>query len=250
MSFQDHFSQDSESYVAARPTYPADLFRFVSEVAPAVDRAWDCATGSGQAAVGLAHHFRRVEATDASEQQIANARPHARVRYAVQAAEKTDFAPDSFDAVCVAQALHWLDLGQFYPEAMRVLRREGVIVAWAYAWFAVEPGFDELFERTVLDEVATYWPPENALAWNGYRDVPFPFDRLDAPPHEMRLAWTFHQLMAYVRTWSGLRRCIAERGDAFFQRAQADLARSWGDPDRAQTIVMPLHVLAGRHSLR
>jgi len=36
------------------------LFDTVARYAPAPDSAWDCATGSGQAALGLSRRFRKV----------------------------------------------------------------------------------------------------------------------------------------------------------------------------------------------
>src|SRR6476659_3573297 len=82
-TFHDHFSDASAAYAAARPTYPDALYRFIASVAPSKARAWDCATGNGQAARGLAQYFQAVDATDASAEQIAAASAHARVRYSV-----------------------------------------------------------------------------------------------------------------------------------------------------------------------
>jgi hypothetical protein len=74
LAFIDHFSEKSDLYARARPTYPDALFDFIASRVPERDRAWDCATGSGQAARGLARHFGLVEATDASGEQIARGR--------------------------------------------------------------------------------------------------------------------------------------------------------------------------------
>lgn len=70
MSFKDHFSAHSVEYARFRPRYPDELFRYLDAVAPARQSAWDCATGSGQAAVALATHFDRVVATDASAARL------------------------------------------------------------------------------------------------------------------------------------------------------------------------------------
>ena len=75
-----------------------------------------------------------AKATDVSAAQIEHAIPHTRVRYSVQPAEATDFPDASFDAVTVAQALHWFDLDRFWPEVQRVLRPGGFFAAWGYAW--------------------------------------------------------------------------------------------------------------------
>ncbi|OAI43142.1 hypothetical protein AYO41_02795 [Verrucomicrobia bacterium SCGC AG-212-E04] len=246
MSFIDLFSEQSAQYAAARPTYPEALFDFVASLAPATERAWDCATGSGQAAGGLARRFDAVEATDASAEQIAHAIPFPGVRYSVQPAERTDFAPASFDAVCVAQALHWFDFAAFFPEVTRVLKNGGVFAAWGYDWMAVDPAFDAAFQESVLDVVAPRWAPQNQLLWDGYRDVPIPLERIATPEFNMQVSWNFPQLLAYVRTWSTVRRIVAEDSADFLQSAEAALLPLWGSASDARVIQFRLHVLAGR----
>ena len=248
MPFIDLFSKRSDLYASARPTYPEALFDFVALSVPAAGRVWDCATGSGQAAVGLARRFREVQATDASAAQIANATPHASVHYSVQPAERTNFAPASFDAVCVAQALHWFDFARFFPEVSRVLKVGGIFVAWGYDWFTLDPAFDKEFQRSVLDLFESHWAPQNALLWNGYRDVPLPFEPVSAPDVPMRVDWTFLQLLAYVHTWSATRQVLKESGREFFDQAEARLRPLWGDPASVRTLSFRLHVIAGRRT--
>jgi ubiquinone/menaquinone biosynthesis C-methylase UbiE len=108
--FIDEFSDTAEQYASVRPTYPSALFSFLADRAPARHRAWDCGTGNGQAATGLAELFESVEATDASAEQIAHARRHPRVRYRVAPAEASGLPDRSVDLISVAQALHWFDL--------------------------------------------------------------------------------------------------------------------------------------------
>lgn len=246
MAFRDLFSGHAELYASARPTYPAELFGFIASIAPARDRAWDCATGNGQAALGLAAHFHEVQATDASSRQIEHACAHPRVVYSVQPAETTDFAPSSFDAVAVAQALHWFDHAPFFREVHRVLKAGGVFVAWTYNRFSVDPEFDEALERLVLEPIRPFWAARNALSWNGYRDVPFPFAAIEPPALEIRVDWTLLQLVAFLNTWSAVRRCVETEGPAFLDRAEIELRPLWGDPDRVRRVTMPLHIRAGR----
>ena len=126
--FADHFSRISAGYAAYRPGYPEALFDAVARAAPARRLAWDCATGTGQAAVGLAGRFQRVIATDASRRQVRDGVPHPRVRYAATEAERSALRTRSADLVTVAQALHWLDLEPFYAEVRRVLVPGGRVV--------------------------------------------------------------------------------------------------------------------------
>jgi methylase of polypeptide subunit release factors len=67
MTFKDHFSKQAEDYAKFRPRYPREMFEYIGTVAPSRKLAWDCGTGNGQAAVGLASLFNRVIATDTSE---------------------------------------------------------------------------------------------------------------------------------------------------------------------------------------
>ena len=54
------FSPLAATYARSRPTYPAALYEWLAGLVERRELAWDCATGSGQAALGLAAHFARV----------------------------------------------------------------------------------------------------------------------------------------------------------------------------------------------
>jgi SAM-dependent methyltransferase len=118
--FIDEFSQAAEIYASSRPTYPETLFQTLASLAPATRSAWDCGTGNGQAAAGLAEFFESIEATDASTEQIAHAKLHPRVRYQTVPAEASGLADKSMDLVSVAQALHWFDRDRFFAEVQRI----------------------------------------------------------------------------------------------------------------------------------
>ena len=67
------FATEAARYAHLRPTYPEDLFAFLSTTVASREAAWDCATGNGQAATHLAGYFDRVIATDESAEMIAQA---------------------------------------------------------------------------------------------------------------------------------------------------------------------------------
>ena len=56
-AFEDHFSTHSRQYAQARPTYPDEIYAYLASLAPARSLAWDCGTGNGQAAIGLASRY-------------------------------------------------------------------------------------------------------------------------------------------------------------------------------------------------
>ena len=74
MNSKDRFSEHAQAYSVFRPTYPKELYDFIFSHVQEFDAAWDCATGNGQAAFELAKKFKRVEATDISQSQLANAK--------------------------------------------------------------------------------------------------------------------------------------------------------------------------------
>ena len=178
--FKDHFSKQAAGYAKFRPRYPQKLFDYLGSITPTRQVAWDCATGNGQAAVGLASVFDRVIATDASETQIAKRQSHERVAYGVTPAENSGIGSETIDLIMVAQALHWFDLDRFYVEARRVLKNNGAFAASAYNLLHVEPAIDEVVNRYYYEVVGPFWPPERKLV-EQFADLPFPFHKVDAP---------------------------------------------------------------------
>jgi ubiquinone/menaquinone biosynthesis C-methylase UbiE len=248
MSFLDLFSDKASLYASARPRYPEDLFAFVSSQAPSHNCAWDCGAGNGQAAASLSKHFLKVFASDPSNEQIANAIPADNVYYSVQRAEQTSFPDHSFDAVCVAQALHWFDFDVFFTELRRVAAPGAIFAAWGYDWFSVSPAFDATFKTSVLDVIEPYWASQNQILWRGYADVPIPFPRIATPTFKIEAHWSLYELLAYVHSWSATRRCISAMGTGFFESAQCQLAPLWGEAESRRCISMPLHLVVGRVS--
>ena len=103
--FIDNFSTQSKEYSFSRPTYPDSLFKFLSTVTARKNLAWDCATGNGQAAIGLSKYFKNVIASDASESQIGQSFQRENIYYKVFPAENAVLDSNSVDVVTVAQAL-------------------------------------------------------------------------------------------------------------------------------------------------
>lgn len=102
------------SICAVRPGYPDALFQRLKKACRAHDLVWDCATGSGQAAIPLAGIFKKVIATDASAEQLHQATAKKNIEYKQAAAEENFLPPHSLDLITVAQALHWFDIPAFF----------------------------------------------------------------------------------------------------------------------------------------
>lgn len=243
--FKDHFSVAAHDYDRFRPGYPPELFEFLAQASPARELAWDCATGTGQAAVALAAHFGSVVATDASAAQIEHASVHPKVRYAVAPAEASGLADASADLVTVAQALHWFELERFYGELRRVVRPGAVFAAWTYSLADADPSVDPLVEAFYAN-MAPWWPPERAHVESGYRTLEFPFEHIEAPAFEIRAAWPLERLLGYFGTWSAVNRCRRQTGRDPLEALGRELAAVWGDPSVPRPVRWPLHLRVGR----
>jgi SAM-dependent methyltransferase len=241
------FGQSAGTYRKGRPGYPAALFDWIARNAPATDDCWDCATGSGQAAVSLAERFRHVLATDFSAEQIAEASPHGNISYSVASAEASGLGAESVDAITVATALHWFDFEAFWSEVRRVARPGALFTAWTYGLIETQ---DHALQRIYLDPlyalIDPFWAEGNRLAMSGYtaEAVAFPFKTLPFPDTPYRVEWTAEQLFAFTRSWSGCVRAIGEGGlgdaiDALETKAAAQLN------GRTASLRLPLKGIAG-----
>jgi len=245
MSNATLFSTIARESANFRPGYPPELFEWLARAAPARDAAWDCGCGSGQASTALAAHFAVVFATDVAPEQIAAARPHDRVRYAVAPAEHSGLPDASVDLVTVAQALHWFDVPAFYAEARRVARPGALLAVWNYPRPRIaDPALDRHFLEFYGGVVGSYWPPERRHIEANYRTLPFPFEELPHPEFELTLHWSLDQLLGYVSSWSATSRYRQATGEDPVPRLLAALQPHWPPGGNAE-IHMPIGLRIG-----
>jgi SAM-dependent methyltransferase len=246
MQFKDYFSVQADEYARRRPTYPPELFQYLASVAPAHVLAWDCGTGNGQAARGLAPYFDHVIATDASADQLRNAFPDPKVEYRHAHAEDSGLIANTVDLVTVAQALHWFDLDSFYPEVQRTLKPGGVIAVWGYGLTNVDPDIDNIIHHFYSDTVGPYWPKERTHVDVAYQSLPFPFAEFDSPPLAIHLNWDLSDMLAYLRTWSPVRRYIEAHGKDPVDLIEAALRSAWGNDTDQKPVTFPIFIRIGR----
>lgn len=244
--FEDQFSRQASEYARYRPGYPDELFEWLSGVAPGNRLAWDCGTGNGQAAIGLANRFEQVIATDASSVQIAHAKEHPRVSYRVAPAEDSGIPSGTVDLVTVAQAAHWFEFDRFYAEVGRVLRPGGVIAVWTYNVTHVTPEIDALIGQIYFEILGPYWSPRIEYVNSLYRTLPFPFEEIEAPQFELTAFWRQEDLIGYISSWSATQRYMAEQGIHPIEEIRGELDRAWGNPTDMRRVLWPLSMRVGK----
>lgn len=244
--FKDYFSAYAAEYATFRPRYPAEVFDFVASIAERRGTAWDCATGSGQAAVPLADRFNRVIATDASAEQIAHATPQSRVEYRVALADASGLDSASVDLVTVAQALHWLPFEPFFAEVRRVIAPGGALAIWCYTRPELANDLDGMLLDFYSGRCGPYWSPERALVDSGYSSVAIPIDELNAPPMYIEARLTLAEFGGYLRTWSAVRKLASAIGRDPVIEVEEAMRPNWSEDGDRRLVRWPLIVRAGR----
>jgi SAM-dependent methyltransferase len=246
MSTPPDFSSVAGGYAVSRPTYPPELFAWLAGTAARRDVAWDAATGSGQAAVGLAAHFERVIATDSSEAQLRHAIPHERVIYRVARSEESGIESGSVDLVAAATALHWFDLPSFYDEVRRVARPGAVLAAWTYHVAHATAPLDTILWPFYRDVVQQYFAAGARLVDDRYEAIALPGAPLNPPAFVMTATWNASQILSFVRTWSGVQARLESTGEDPVAAIEPAVERACGGAGARVAIRWPIYLRAAR----
>ena len=245
MTGRDFFETKESDYAQFRPRYPQVLFEYVTGLCPARDRAWDCATGNGQAATGLAKLFTQVIATDLSKSQLLQAKQVDNVHYWQASAESSCIESHSIDLLVVAQALHWFDLEKFYREVNRVLKPAGLLLVISYQLPRINKPLNAIIDKLHGETLGAYWPQQRRHVDSAYRDIPFPFPRLELPTFSMQHKWSIKQFSGYLRSWSAVSHFQRQQANNPVDLIDKDLQQHWSVTGH-EMIRWPLTLLAGR----
>ena len=239
------FERQSRHYRAGRPTYPPALFAWLADHLPHRRLAWDCATGTGQAARGLLPHLDAIVATDLSAGQIEAALPHPRITYRQAEATAAGLPDASVALITVATALHWLpDLPAFFAEAHRALSPGGLLAAWTYGSQHVTPEIDALIDHLSAEILDGLWAPQVALAGRGYGELTWPFEELPTPALQHETPYDVERFLSYLRSWSASQRFVDRFHEDPTDRIAAPLREAWGAGERM--VRWPLSLRVGR----
>jgi len=202
---KDIFSKQAITYKKYRPTYPTELYQDILGHVKDRTQCWDCGTGNGQVALELSKHFKQVQASDISGQQISNATQMENINYTISRAEETKFADDQFDLVTVGQAAHWFDFNAFNQEVKRVTKQGGVIAIWGYGLLRIDPSINKLIDDWYADVIGPYWDPERKHIDNEYRSIKFDFQEININKRRsINVEWKLTELQGYFNSWSSV----------------------------------------------
>ncbi len=245
-TFNDNFSKQASIYAQYRPSYPHELYDYLSELTPTHELAWDCGTGNGQSAIHLADFYDSVYASDPSEAQITNAFAHDRVTYKIEKAEESTLKDQSVDLVAIAQAIHWFDYDKFYAEVKRVLKKGGIIATWAYGIPSINKELDVLIKHFHQKTVGPYWPIETRSIDQEYTTIPFPFREIEPPEFYIRKRFKMEDLLGHLLSWSATQRFIEQVGHNPIDQLRLEVEKIWGNPQLVKDAVWKIYLRVGK----
>lgn len=246
----EHYNQNTDKYASYRPTYPESLFSWIANAASDHDIAWDCATGSGQAAIGLSKYFDKVIATDINQSQLDHTMEASNIEYRSASAESSLLEPNSISAITVACAVHWFDLNRFYNECIRVLKPNGILAVWTYEWpWIGNKKLDILLKKYKDDILGDYWSEVSHLYFNHYKTLDFPFSEFEPPSISIELDWGPEDLLKFLGTWSAPQRYLLENGRDSTKLISSEFIKCWRDINQKNFVRLPLYFRVGRISL-
>ncbi len=241
---KDLFSKQADTYAKYRPAYPKELFDHILHFVAEKNKAWDCATGNGQAAIMLAPHFKKVIATDISEKQLSLAKQHANIKYQIASAEQTNFPENSFDLITVAQAYHWLKFDAFEKEVKRVAKKDAVIAVWGYNLFSTnDAAIDALIKKFYVEIVGPHWDKERKYVDDNYKCVPFNFAPLPTKDFFIKAEWSKDDALGYLNSWSAVQHFIDDKNYNAVDDIVNELDHLWED---VKPVSFPLFLKLGR----
>ncbi|GAA2839130.1 class I SAM-dependent methyltransferase [Kitasatospora paracochleata] len=180
------FGSVADTYDAARPSYPDELFteleRLTGRPLEGAD-VLDVGAGTGIATRLLHARGARVVAVEPSPGMAARlsaVTPQIPVVKGV--GDDLPFHDASADLITYAQAFHWTDPDRSVPEAMRVLRPGGALALW---WNVKDRGSEWL--QAQEDRLAAALPGYHY--YGGVMDATGWFARHDVPVERVTLRW-------------------------------------------------------------
>lgn len=236
----NHFLSGGAAYASSRPSYPAALAEALAGRCAVTEHALDVGCGSGQFSTLLAERFDQVTATDPSETQLEFATPHARVTYRREPAERIGLPDASVDLITAAQAAHWFDLDSFYTEVRRVARPEALLALISYGVPVMDGPVGECLAKFYWRDIHAWWPEGRRHVEEGYQSLAFPFAEEDFPKLAITRKWSMDQLLAYIGTWSAVKRAVAAGEAAVVDEFKRELEPLWESPEKELTMTWPV----------
>jgi ubiquinone/menaquinone biosynthesis C-methylase UbiE len=241
----DNFSKQADLYAKYRPRYPKAMYDFIFQHLQGKQTAWDCATGSGQVAGYLAPHFKRVVATDISDEQMKHASGKANIKYVNAPAEDSGLPSNTFDLITVAQAIHWFDFDCFYSEVKRTAKEGALLAVIGYGMVQVNEDIDLLIKNFYDFTFNKYFKDNRQYLDRHYKTIPFPFEEIECPEFSISYQWSLEKLEGYFKSWSAVQKIKEDEGYNPVNDFMKKLKEDWNQGE-VKEVTFPVFMRLGQ----
>ena len=242
----NEYSVNPDIYLKSRPDYGKNIFSFLESIVADNNLAWDCATGNGQAANYLSRFFKQVIATDINQEQLDHAVFKDNINYVKSDEENPFLESSSVDLITVATAIHWLDRDKFYREVRRVLKPEGILAIWGYTGKNIHHDLDPVLDDIINKHLMPYYSQSIKMAFNGYKELEFPFEKIQTPAFSTHAEYEFNDLLNYILSWSSTQSYILKNKVSPVPLFENELREAWGDLSQKKTMRWNLITFVGK----
>ena len=254
MTDKEHFSIKSKSYQTIRPEYPEELFEWLSKITNK-NIAIDMCTGNGQVCKGLYKYYETVYGIDINKEQLDNGFQSKNIEYFCGTLDKfikeKDIISNSIDLITIAQALHFLDIDDFFIKANKILKPNGIIFCCVYIFPTCENNeITNLINYCYYDLLNEYWEDFRKIANLKYKNINFPFEEISVP-NECKfidIYWSKAQLIEFMNTWTAISKAIKLTGKNPLDKVLFQLDKIW--LCESYKFTFELHFRCGKKTLK
>ena len=203
------FQRVAKGYADHRPYFHPLVMDRVRQQLNLKDKcgsALDVGCGTGFSTIALKELAENITGIDGSAEMIAVANEHRdeQIIYLHAPAEKLPFNEGSFDLVTVCGAINWIDRRLFFPEAKRVLKKQGWVII--YNSFITEhmrenAAYTQWYQERFLSRYPT--PPRDETPLTPSECEGYGF-RLNQEEFTHELTWSREEYVEYMLTQSNV----------------------------------------------
>lgn len=242
----DLFSKQAGMYNKYRPLYPKELYDEILGLTKNHYCCLDCGTGNGQVSRYMADHFKKVYATDISENQLKRAEKKQNIRYIKERAEVTSFQNNQFDLITIAQAVHWFDLKPFYQEVRRIAKNNAIIAIWGYGLLKIGAPYDKLIKHFYHKTVGPYWNEQRKHIDSQYKSIDFPFEEIKlSRAYQIEQYMSLSELDGYFNSWSSVQNYLQSKKTNPVSGLVDELSNYWEDSRAVKKVRYPIFAKIG-----